>query len=222
MSFTDKLQSIKEYPKVIEVTRYEHSGDNEIIGILVDSEQKRNYLLEEYNKLVTDGDKDYWEFDEFINQNVTDAYQEMQQDQTFEPMLEKDIKIRDLQVVTPTFSQYREHFNFEEDKSLVSDGFHTFKELYQHRLILSALAFKKAKEKGYRIWKSYKHYGESEDCYGGDYFIVGVDLPEGQFSYHYEKGNEHLFNYAEHLEESPKWDGHTSKDVTRLLILLMD
>ena len=39
------------------------------------------------------------------------------------------------------------------------DGFHSFKELYEHRKILSALAFKLAKEKGWQVFRSKKHAG---------------------------------------------------------------
>jgi len=102
-----------------------------------------------------------------------------------------------------------------------NDGFHTFTELYEQRKILSALAFKLAKEKGWQVWKSRKHYGETEPCFGGGWFHVGVTRPDKlTYSYHYEEEDWSLFDFATELDHSPKWDGHTANDVNRLLELL--
>ena len=104
---------------------------------------------------------------------------------------------------------------------LTSDGYHTFKELYEHRKLLSALAFKLAKEKGWHVWRSKKHYGEDNECFGGGWFIVGVTRPDGkQYSYHYQIDDWNLFDFADILEHSPKWDGHMPSDIDRLLDLL--
>ena len=96
----------------------------------------------------------------------------------------------------------------------VSDGFHTFRQLYYQRMMLFTAIVKQNKDKA---WKSLRH----EDgglCFGGGWFIVGVDTPEGSYTYHYEANYYNLFDCKE-LERGKRWDGHTEKDVTRLLSL---
>lgn len=94
----------------------------------------------------------------------------------------------------------------------ISDGYHTFNELYYHRMILFATICNQNKEKASKSWKH--HDGTMFE----DYFIVGIDTPDGQFSYHYHKDHWHLFEVQE-LDLAPVWDGHEPKDVTRLLSL---
>lgn len=96
----------------------------------------------------------------------------------------------------------------------LSDGYHTFNGLYYQRMILFATLVKQNKDKA---WKSYKHE-DGEYCFGGGWFIVGIDTPEGSYTYHYENQYYDLFECKE-LPEAPHWDGHTEKDVTRLLSL---
>ena len=96
----------------------------------------------------------------------------------------------------------------------VSDGFHTFRQLYYQRMMLFATIVKQNKS---RAWKSLRHE-DGELCFGGGWFIVGVDTPEGSYTYHYEDNYFSLFDCVE-LERGKHWDGHTEKDVTRLLSL---
>ena len=96
----------------------------------------------------------------------------------------------------------------------VSDGFHTFRQLYYQRMMLFATIVKQNKDKA---WKSLRHE-DGELCFGGGWFIVGIDTPEGSFTYHYEDNYFSLFD-CEELECGKHWDGHTEKDVTRLLSL---
>ena len=96
----------------------------------------------------------------------------------------------------------------------VSDGFHTFRQLYYQRMMLFAAIVKQNKDKA---WKSLRHE-DGELCFGGGWFIVGIDTPEGSYTYHYEDNYFSLFD-CEELEYSKHWDGHTEKDVTRLLSL---
>lgn len=96
----------------------------------------------------------------------------------------------------------------------VSDGFHTFRQLYYQRMMLFATIVKQNKDKA---WKSLRHE-DGELCFGGGWFIVGIDTPEGSYTYHYENNYFSLFD-CEELERGKHWDGHTEKDVTRLLSL---
>ena len=96
----------------------------------------------------------------------------------------------------------------------LSDGFHTFRQLYYQRMMLFATIVKQNRDKA---WKSLRHE-DGELCFGGGWFIVGIDTPEGSYTYHYENNFYSLFD-CEELERGKHWDGHTEKDVTRLLLL---
>lgn len=93
----------------------------------------------------------------------------------------------------------------------VSDKWHTFEELYYHRMILFLTIQLAHKDKS---WKSKQHH---DGTMFDDNFIVGVDTPEGQYSYHYNLKYWDLFKEIKELEKAPEYDGHMSKDITRLL-----
>lgn len=99
-----------------------------------------------------------------------------------------------------------------DDKGGVSDGSHTFDELYYHRMILFSVICNKNKE---LAWKSFKH---DDGTMFEDYFIVGIETPAGQFTYHYHEKHWEMFE-VEEVEYAPKWDGHTPQDITRLLAI---
>lgn len=99
----------------------------------------------------------------------------------------------------------------------MSDGYHTFDSLYTQRLYLFATICNLNADKA---WKSYRH-SDGELCFGGDWFIVGIDTPMGVFTYHYENKYFDLFN-VEELEVGKEWDGHTDEDVLRLLSLVKE
>ena len=96
----------------------------------------------------------------------------------------------------------------------MSDGYHTFNGLYYQRMVLFAAIVKAHKDKA---WKSWKHE-DGELCFGGGWFIVGIDTPQGSYTYHYEAKDFDLFD-CEELPVAKHWDGHTEEDVTRLLSL---
>lgn len=96
----------------------------------------------------------------------------------------------------------------------LSDGYHTFNGLYYQRMVLFAALVKAFKD---RARKSYRHE-DGELCFGGGWFIVGIDTPEGNYTYHYENKDFDLFD-CEELPVAKHWDGHTEEDVTRLLSL---
>lgn len=97
-----------------------------------------------------------------------------------------------------------------------SDGFHTFKELYDFRLLYNAALFNEWYAQGkYNVHKSLRHNDE-ELCFGGGWFIVMADLPTGQISNHYEIKDWDLFD-CESRESAERWDGHTPKDVAQRL-----
>ena len=97
------------------------------------------------------------------------------------------------------------------DVEKMSDGYHTFADLYEQRLILSAALAKNNPH----AWKSKRHEDGSVP-FGGGWFIMGFDTDEGCYTYHYELKDWDLFQCKE-LDKGKPWDGHTSKDVRRLL-----
>lgn len=102
-----------------------------------------------------------------------------------------------------------------KDIGELSDGFHTFNSLYEQRMILFAALVKAYRDKA---WKSYRHE-DGEYCFGGGWFIVGIDTPEGSYTYHYENKYWDMFDCVD-LPRSPHWDGHTESDAeTRLMSL---
>ncbi len=102
------------------------------------------------------------------------------------------------------------------DMGEVSDGYHTFNELYHQRAVLFATIVNEHPDIS---WKSFKH-SDGHYCFDedGEWFIVGIDTSEGPYTYHYNKEYWDLFKCKE-LECGKEWDGHTEKDVTRLLSL---
>ncbi len=89
------------------------------------------------------------------------------------------------------------------DTNLLSDGVHTFGELYDHRAKLFSVICNLFHDIS---WKSKFH--DDGSMFEG-YFIVGIDTPKGQATYHYGLCYWDLFDVVE-LERAPKYDGHTS------------
>lgn len=84
-----------------------------------------------------------------------------------------------------------------------SDGYHTFNELYHHRAVLFSVICNTYKDIS---WKSKRH--DDGTMYDG-MFIVGIETPNGQATYHYDiEPYWDMFDVKE-LEYAPKWDGHT-------------
>ena len=93
----------------------------------------------------------------------------------------------------------------------VSDGYHTFDELYEHRCTLF-LALMKAHPE--LAWLSEQHSdGEKWD----GWFIAGMTLPTGDVTYHLPMK---LMPVAEAtgaivMSHGKEWDGHTANDVVQ-------
>lgn len=103
------------------------------------------------------------------------------------------------------------------DMGEVSDGYHTFNELYEYRLLYNAALFNEfAKQGMYDVHKSKRH-SDGEIPFGDpNWFIVMAELPTGQVSNHYEMKDWDKFQVPE-KEFSNKWDGHSPKDVVERL-----
>ena len=94
------------------------------------------------------------------------------------------------------------------DKGEISDGYHTFNELYYYRMLYNAAFFNMLPKEW--VHKSKKH-NDGEECFGGGWFIVMANLPTGQISNHYELKDWDLFQIPE-KEVADKWDGHTPQE----------
>lgn len=87
------------------------------------------------------------------------------------------------------------------------DEYHTMSELYRYRMLYNAHAAIGWMASGLKVVKSKKHH-DGELCFGGEYFIVTVELPTGQVSNHYKLEHWDLFDVPD-VELPPEWDGHT-------------
>lgn len=94
------------------------------------------------------------------------------------------------------------------DMGEVSDGYHTFNELYYYRMLYNAAFFNLLPKEW--VHKSKRHY-TGEECFGGGWFIVMANLPTGQVSNHYELKDWDLFKVPE-KEFADEWDGHTPQE----------
>lgn len=101
----------------------------------------------------------------------------------------------------------------------ISNGFHTFGELYEFRKMYNVLLFNEfAENKKYDVHKSWKH-SDGEWCFGVEkkWFIVVAELPAGQISNHYKAEDWDLFKIPE-KEKANTFDGHNSQDVLQRML----
>jgi hypothetical protein len=96
----------------------------------------------------------------------------------------------------------------------ISDGYHTFDELYYHRMMLFSVICNQNKD---LAWKSKLHHDGT--MFDEESFIVGIETPEGQYSYHYHLDHWDMYQVKE-LDYAPEYDGHKPSDITRLLSIL--
>ena len=99
------------------------------------------------------------------------------------------------------------------DVGEVSDGNHTFNQLYDHRCILFLALMKCAPA---IAW--YSLYHDDGTTWDG-WFIAGLNLPNGTVTYHFP--TKYMLAAAKTganaLDKAPAWDGHTPNVVlTRL------
>ena len=100
-----------------------------------------------------------------------------------------------------------------KDMGEISDGYHTFNELYEYRLLYNASMFNELAKQGlYDVHKSKRHSNGEIPFGDSNWFIVMAELPTGQISNHYEMKDWDLFQIPE-KEKANVWDGHTPKDV---------
>jgi hypothetical protein len=95
-----------------------------------------------------------------------------------------------------------------QDVGEISDGYHTFNELYEHRHALF-LAFCRSQVD--IAWRAQQHHDGSS--FEG-WFILGIgDQPGQQITYHLPMRLWDEAAFVKTLHRAPRWDGHTSLDV---------
>lgn len=111
----------------------------------------------------------------------------------------------------------KETFEFEGGADLeASDEYHTFSELYKHRIALFIVLAKTFSKKN--VWRSKLH---SDGTKIAGWFILGIFKKKGQqITYHLPLSKWNETEFAETLEKAPEFDGHTSNDVLKRLKLL--
>lgn len=111
------------------------------------------------------------------------------------------------------------------DSNKISDGYHTFEELYEHRVELFIALCKMysrweslaAKGITYypSVWRSELHSDESKI---DGWFIMGLGFSKGkQITYHLPMSKWEDTKFAWTIEKAPEFDGHTSDDVLERL-----
>lgn len=114
------------------------------------------------------------------------------------------------------------------DTGEVSDGYHTFDELYQFRMLYNAALFNQlaildyafdtpqgTSQHFFNVHKSKRHH-DGEEPFGGGWFIVMAMLPSGQISNHYPLEDWDKFRVPVQ-ERADRWDGHTPADMMQRL-----
>ena len=96
---------------------------------------------------------------------------------------------------------------FEIKDGDISDGYHTFDELYTHRIALFLTLINSV---DYPCFIKHEHY-EGWDA-------VYLELPDGQISYHVPIHNRKYLKRAKVVGDEYKYDGHTPEDVWARLL----
>ena len=95
-----------------------------------------------------------------------------------------------------------------------SDGYHTFDELYDHRAKLFSVIVRDHRE---LAWKSRFHHDGT--MYDG-MFIVGIETPDGQATYHYDVDPYWDIFDCRELDRAPEWDGHSPQQAIERIAAL--
>lgn len=105
----------------------------------------------------------------------------------------------------------------------LSDGYHSFKELYEqrHTLFIAFCRFIDSVDRVEwgleqpEVWRSATH---SDGSSWRGWFIMGIGKEPGQqITYHLPVSKWDETDFAETLEKAPEWDGHSSEDVLERL-----
>lgn len=109
------------------------------------------------------------------------------------------------------------------DSNLISDGYHTFGELYEHRVTLWIALCKCVQSNDYScyngngviidnpVWRTLLH---SDGSRFDGWFVLGCKYNKGeQMTYHLPISEWDNCSFAKTLDKAPEFDGHTPNDV---------
>jgi len=98
------------------------------------------------------------------------------------------------------------------DTSMISDGYHTFGELYEHRIELWIALLNRYRR---NCWKSRRH---SDGTIWKGWFLAGMYTEKGQqMTYHLPQKYWNRLPDIEVKRKAPEFDGHTPNDVIKRL-----
>lgn len=99
-------------------------------------------------------------------------------------------------------------------KARISDGYHTFDELYGHRNTLY-IAICKLLRYNNTVWRSKQH---SDGNRIDGFFLLGINTNQNeQITYHLPLSYWDECSFAQTMPTRPYFDGHSSKDVLERL-----
>lgn len=123
------------------------------------------------------------------------------------------IILNDESGVYPIPDEFFKQF-YVKNPSEISDGYHTFNELYQHRILIY-MALCKNVVADHPVWRSKVH---SDDSVWDGWFILGINKAhDEQITYHLPIALWDDCFFAETLDKAPTFDGHSSDDVLERL-----
>ncbi|UZV40793.1 hypothetical protein 12Stean4476_00031 [Erwinia phage Stean] len=106
---------------------------------------------------------------------------------------------------------YRDEAATVQEAGLFSDGYHTFNELYAHRVRLFSSLMHSYADRSW--WSQQHHDGSTMD----GWIIAGIDTPAGPATYHLPESEIPNLPAGTVLERGKLWDGHNSDDVLERL-----
>lgn len=101
------------------------------------------------------------------------------------------------------------------DTHSVSDGYHSFGDLYNHRIFLFLYLLVLLNDGTFKT-----KYDDSGGKWDG-WFIAGVNTPFGQISYHIPDYLWDIIPGVPEIDQNRDYDGHTSDDVLDRLVYLI-
>jgi hypothetical protein len=110
-------------------------------------------------------------------------------------------------------TQINEQIKKLDSTNDISDGYHTFGELYEHRITLFiTLCEQRVYYTSWEdVWRSKLH---SDGTSFDGWFVLGIGKEKGeQITYHLPISKWDETDFAETLEKAHEFDGHTSEDV---------
>lgn len=156
------------------------------------------------------------EFEYKFPEELYESYEAFRKDQNVKPYIRGFIS----QALDTAFRKWSSEAKVTGE---TSDGYHTFNELYEHRIVLFCALGRAILDNEYsRLipWKSKKH---SDGTVWDGWFIAGIGNKKGeQISYHIPIDKWRDFSDFRTRAKAPDWDGHTPQDVLERLKKLQE